>query len=121
MADTTSLAAHFGDATLDRDPAELWIGTVAEFGLEFLGVHARQAHNNIRRLGEQVHRAAGLVITVQSSGDQIRRNHVLHVSESRSKAADAMHGTSHISSGTSTGSSLLTSYMDSSRKARETP
>lgn len=98
IANASSLAAYFGDSTLNRDPEELWIGTVSQFGLEFFGVHARQAQDDVARIAEHVHRAGNLIITVQSSGDEIRRSRMRELSEIRRKAANARWD---VSSGTS--------------------
>lgn len=88
-ADTSSLAVRFGDPALDRDPAELWIGSVRDFGSSFLSAGPRQAQDNVARIAQQVHREGGVIITVQSSAQQIRKDRQLYLAEMRKKAANA--------------------------------
>jgi hypothetical protein len=98
MADTRSFAAYFGDPTLNRDPRELWMGTVSQFGKDVFGVKPRQAQDNLARIAGEVYREGNLIITVQGTADQIRRNRMREVSERRRQAAKSRWD---VSSGTS--------------------
>jgi len=105
--DTRSLAALFRDPTLDRQPTELWVGTVAEFGYDILSAEPRQTSNLFPRYEGHVHRAGNIVITVQQSADEIRRIQRDAIRDARREAARARWDVSDGTSATSAPKALV--------------
>lgn len=75
LCDPSSLAAQFGDLTLNRDPRELWIGRVGQFGRGFLGVKPRRAQTVVSSYvaGGRLYRYGAFVVTVVASAEETRR------------------------------------------------